>query len=180
SKDRRREYPLFQFPTAFCLAETVLRRRKIRAALSPTMNNMNADSATVDSRAAGIVAGASLAILTIAYGAPLLAAVALKPIAAEFGTDRAAPAAAPALPLIGTAFGGIVPGCLSGRLGIRRIVLFGAAMIAAGLVLSASGGLMHLYVGHGLLIGLFGASCIFSPVVMSAAGSIAAGAPPWP
>jgi len=47
------------------------------------MNRMKAGSATVDSRAAWIVAGASLAILTIAYGAPLLAAVALKPIAAE-------------------------------------------------------------------------------------------------
>jgi MFS family permease len=129
------------------------------------MNMMKAHSATVDSRAAWIVAGASLAILTIAYGAPLLAAVALRPIAAEFGTDRAAPAAAPALALIGTAFGGIVAGWLSGWFGIRRIVLFGAAMIAAGLVLSASGGLTHLYVGHGLLIGLFGASCIYSPVV---------------
>lgn len=38
-------------------------------------------------------------------------------------------------------------------------------MLAAGLVLSASGGLFHLYVGHGMLMGLFGTSCIFSPVV---------------
>jgi MFS family permease len=129
------------------------------------MNKMKAGSATVDSRTAWIVAGASLVILTIAYGAPLLSAVALRPIAAEFGTERAAPAAAPAFTLIGAAFGGIAAGWLSGWLGIRRIVLFGAAMIAAGLVLSASGGLIHLYVGHGLLMGLFGTSCIFSPVV---------------
>jgi MFS family permease len=67
--------------------------------------------------------------------------------------------------VIGAAFGGIAAGWLSGWLGIRRIVLFGAAMIAAGLVVSASGGLLHLYVGHGLLMGLFGTSCIFSPVM---------------
>jgi MFS family permease len=95
----------------------------------------------------------------------LLSAVALKPIAAEFGTARAAPAAAPAFLLIGAAFGGIAAGWLSGWLGMRWIVLFGAAMLAAGLVLSASGGLFHLYVGHGLLMGLFGTSCIFSPIV---------------
>jgi MFS family permease len=122
-------------------------------------------AATADSRAAWVVAGVSLVILTIAYGAPLFAAVALKPIAAEFGTDRAAPAAAGALALIGAAFGGIAAGWLSGRIGIRPVVLFGAAMIAAGLVLSASGSLGDLYVGHGVLMGLLGTSCIFSPVM---------------
>jgi MFS family permease len=129
------------------------------------MNKINASSTEVDGRMAWTVACASLAILMIAYGAPLLAAVALKPIAAEFGTDRATPAAAPAMALIGAAFGGIGAGWLAGWLGIRRIVLFGATMIAAGLVLSAYGGLTNLYVGHGLLMGLFGTSCIFSPVV---------------
>jgi MFS family permease len=128
-------------------------------------DKMKAGSATVDSRAAWVVAGAALAILTIAYGAPLIAAVALKPIAAEFGTERAAPAGAASLAFIGAAFGGIVAGWLSGWLGIRRIVLFGAAMLAAGLILSASGGLGYLYVGHGVLMGLFGTSCILSPVV---------------
>jgi MFS family permease len=122
-------------------------------------------AATADSRAAWVVAGVSLVILTIAYGAPLFAAVALKPIAAEFGTDRAAPAAAGALALIGAAFGGIAAGWLSGRIGIRPVVLFGAVMIAAGLALSASGGLGDLYVGHGVLMGLLGTSCIFSPVM---------------
>ena len=119
----------------------------------------------MDSRAAWVVAVAALVILAIAYGAPLLAAVALKPIAAEFGTARAAPAAAVSFALIGAAFGGIAAGWLAGRLGTRLIVLFGGAMLAGGLVLSASGGLAQLYVGHGVLMGLFGASCIFSPVV---------------
>ena len=123
------------------------------------------ESATVDSRMAWVIAGAALVILSIAYGAPLLAAVALKPIAAEFGTARAAAAAAPSFTLIGAAFGGIAAGWLTGWFGTRRIVLFGAAMLAAGLVLSASGGLLQLYAGHGVLMGLFGTSCMFSPIM---------------
>ena len=130
------------------------------------MNKMKADSATVDSRAAWIAAGAALAIMTIAYGAPLLAAVAMKPIAAEFGTDRAAPAAAAAADLR--------------RRGLRRHRRRLAGRAARhppdrdvrlrqwsppACVLSASGGMSQLYVGHGLLMGLFGTSCMFSPVV---------------
>jgi MFS family permease len=129
------------------------------------MNKVKGDAPAADGRAAWVVAGVALAILMIAYGAPLLSAVALKPIAAEFGTERAASSAAGAFTLIGAAFGGIAAGWLAGWLGIRRIVLFGATMLAAGLVLSASGGMAHLYIGHGLLMGLFGTSCIFSPVV---------------
>jgi MFS family permease len=127
--------------------------------------NMTAAPATLDGRAAWVVATAALVILSIAYGAPLLAAVALKPIAAEFGTARAAVAAAPSFAFVGAAFGGIAAGWLTGRFGIRRIVLFGAVMLAAGLVLSASGGLFQLYAGHGVLMGLFGTSCMFSPIM---------------
>ena len=126
---------------------------------------MRAAPATLDSRTAWIVASAALAILTVAYGAPLLSAVALKPIAAELGSSRSALAAAGSFTYIGAAFGGIAAGWLSGRLGIRRIVMFGAVMLAAGLLISASGGLSRLYVGHGVLMGLFGTSCMFSPLV---------------
>jgi MFS family permease len=129
------------------------------------MDETTAGSATVDSRTAWIIAVAALVILSIAYGAPLLAAVALKPIAAEFGTTRAAAGAAPSFTFVGAAFGGIAAGWLTGWLGIRRIVLVGTAMLAAGLVLSASGGLFQLYVGHGVLMGLFGTSCMFSPIM---------------
>jgi hypothetical protein len=78
------------------------------------MNKVKAGAATVDSRAAWIVAGVALAILMIAYGAPLLSAVALKPIAAEFGTERAAASAAGAFTLVGAAFGGIAAGWRAG------------------------------------------------------------------
>jgi MFS family permease len=128
-------------------------------------DEMTASSPQLDSRTAWVTATAALAILTISYGAPLLAVVALKPIAAELGTSRSAPAAAGSFTYIGAAIGGIMAGWLSGRLGIRRIVVFGAAMLAAGLIVSASGGLLHLYVGHGVLMGLFGTACMLSPLV---------------
>lgn len=121
--------------------------------------------ADIDSRKAWVTAWAALAILTLCYGAPLVSVVALKPMAAELAAPRSGPAAAGALTYLGAAFGGIVAGWLSGRLGIRRIVLFGAVMMAAGLVVSASGGLFHLYAGHGVLMGLFGTSCMFAPLI---------------
>lgn len=121
--------------------------------------------AVADSRTAWIVASAALAILTIAYGAPLLSAVALRPIAADLHTARSGPSAAGSFTYVGAAFGGILAGYLSDWVPIRRIVLFGAAMLGAGLVVSASGGLLALYLGHGVLMGLFGTSCMFSPLM---------------
>ena len=118
-----------------------------------------------DSREAWIAASAALAILVIAHGAPMIAAVALKPIAAELGTSRAAPSAAGSLTYLGAAIGGIAAGWLAGRWGARPIVLFGGVMLAAGLYVSTLGGLSELYYGHGLLMGLFGTSCMLSPLI---------------
>jgi MFS family permease len=123
------------------------------------------DATLLDGRKAWLAAWASLAIMAIAYGAPLVAVVAMKPIAAELGTARSGPAAAGFFIYLGAAFGGILAGWLAGRLGIRRVVMFGAVMVAAGLWLSASGGLFELYTGHGVLMGLFGTSCMFSPLL---------------
>src|ERR1700756_2122979 len=58
---------------------------------------MDSRVAALDGRAAWIAAGAALAILTVAYGAPLISVVALKTIAAELGTSRAAPGPALAI-----------------------------------------------------------------------------------
>ena len=51
----------------------------------------------LDSRAAWITASAALAIMTIAYGAPLVVVVAMKQIAAELQTNRSGPAGAGSL-----------------------------------------------------------------------------------
>jgi MFS family permease len=117
---------------------------------------MNVHSAALDSRKAWVIASMALAILTISYGAPLLAAVALKPIAADLHITRPGPSAAGSFTYISAAFGGIIAGWLSGHVGIRRIVVFGAVMLAVGLVVSASGGLLHLYFGHGVLYDHYG------------------------
>lgn len=126
---------------------------------------MHSHPAALDGRAAWTAAGAALAILTISYGAPLISVVALTAIAADLGTSRAAPSAAGSLVLVGAAVGGIAAGWLAGRLGIRRIVLFGAGMLAAGLFVSALSGVSQLYLGHGLFMGLFGTSCMLSPLI---------------
>ena len=109
------------------LARQVSRRRR------PTLAR-EVDSAMkdlLDSRAAWITASAALAIMTIAYGAPLVVVVAMKQIAAELQTNRSGPAGAGSLSYVGAAFGGIVAGWLAGRLGIRPIVIFGSTMVAA-------------------------------------------------
>ncbi len=54
---------------------------------------------------------------------------------------------------VGTGLSGIVMGWLADRIGIRRIVLIGAVMIALGLALSSSGSVWALYLGQGVLIG---------------------------
>ena len=120
---------------------------------------------SVETRASWVVAIVALVILAVAYGGPLLAAVALKPIAADLGTPRSVPTLATSLSFIGAGVGGIFMGWLAERVGIRAIVTFGAVMIAAGMALAASGGVERLYIGYGVFMGLLGASCMFSPIM---------------
>lgn len=120
---------------------------------------------SVESRASWVVAIVCLIILAVAYGAPLMTAVALKPMATDLGTLRSVPAAASSLSYIGAGLGGILAGWLSERVGIRAVVIFGSIMIGAGMAVSASGGLYELYGGHAVLMGFFGTSCMFSPIM---------------
>ena len=126
---------------------------------------MNDNDTSVESRASWTVAIVALVILAVAYGGPMLSAVALKPIAADLGTPRSVPTLATSLSFIGAGFGGILMGWLSERVGIRAIVTFGAVMIAIGMAIASSGGVTRLYVGYGVFTGLFGASCMFSPIM---------------
>ncbi len=120
---------------------------------------------TIETPASWVVAGVALAILSLSYGAPLVTVVALKPIAAEFGTDRSAPALAVSLTYIGSGMGGIAMGWISGRIGLRPVVITCGLMIALGLVLASYGGLYQLYASNLLLIGLLGAAGMFSPMM---------------
>ena len=120
---------------------------------------------SIESRASWRAALATLAILSVSYGAPLIVVVGLVPIQTSLGTDRSVPALAGALVWMGTGLGGVMMGRVADRIGMRACVAFGAVMIAAGLVVSAHGGVTGLYLGHGVLIGLLGNGAIYPPLV---------------
>ncbi|MGE0848277.1 MAG: MFS transporter [Hyphomicrobiaceae bacterium] len=121
---------------------------------------------SVETPASWVVAGFVLFILTFSYGAPLLAVVALKPIAADLGNVRSIPALANSLAWLGSGAGAIGFGWIAERFGIARTVIFGAVMMGAGLALASLGGSWELLVGHGLLVGVLGGGAINVPLIV--------------
>ena len=113
---------------------------------------------SVETRYSWVVAVTALGILAVSFGAPTITVVALKPIAADLGGVRSAPALCYALAWLGSAAGGIAMGQIAERLGVRWTVMCGALMVAAGLLLSSLGKPIDLYLGHGLFMGLLGNS----------------------
>jgi MFS family permease len=120
---------------------------------------------SIETRASWLVAWSVLAILSTAYGAPLVVVVALKPIAADLGDARAVPSLASSVAFLGAGAGGILMGWIAGRLGVRRVALFGAGMIAAGLALASLGATWQLLAGYGLLAGALGIGALFAPLL---------------
>jgi MFS family permease len=118
----------------------------------------------VETRESWIVAVVALLIMGVSFGAPWIAVVALKEIAADFGGSRSTPALAGALGWIGVGVGGIVMGRIAERIGVRFTVMFGAVMICAGLAISSLGRPWALFLGHGVFIGLFGNGDINAPL----------------
>jgi MFS family permease len=131
---------------------------------TPIAGRAAAAALTIETRRSWLVAIVALGILSISFGGPVITIVALKPIAAEFGDVRSVPALAVSLAWLGSAVGGIAMGRIAERTGVRWTVIFGALMIAAGLVLSSLGGRWSLYVGHGLFMGLLGNAGINAPL----------------
>jgi predicted MFS family arabinose efflux permease len=97
-------------------------------------------AATLETRGSWVVATVALFTLAFSFGAPWVATVALKAIAAEFGGARETPALAGALGWVGVGVGGIVIGRVAERIGVRWTVMFGAAMVCVGLMISSVGG----------------------------------------
>jgi MFS family permease len=118
----------------------------------------------IDSRESWLITVAALLAASVSLGAPYVAIVALKPIAAELGGLRSIPSGAMSLAVLGTGVGGLAMGWVAERIGIRAVVMFGAVMVCAGLALSSRGEAWQLYVGHGLLIGLIGNGAINAPL----------------
>lgn len=132
---------------------------------------MSADKAaaqppSIEGRASWIAAGATLAILSVAYGSTLLIVVGLRAIELNLGVPRSILALAGSLAWIGTGLGGIVMGRLADRIGVRNSVLMGAVMVAAGLLLSSTGHVWALFIGHGVFIGFLGMGAIYPPLVV--------------
>jgi MFS family permease len=123
-----------------------------------------ATTGSVETRYSWVVAVTALGILSVSFGAPTITVVALKPIAADLGGVRSVPALCYALTWLGSAAGGIAMGHIAERIGVRWTVIFGALMIAAGLLLSSLGKPIDLYLGHGLFMGLLGNSGINAPL----------------
>jgi MFS family permease len=118
---------------------------------------------SVETRTSWIVATMVLLILTLSFGAPWIAVVALKRIAAESGGLRSVPALAGSLAWLGYGAGGIVMGQVAERVGVRWTVMFGAVMICTGLALSTGGETWQLYVGQGLFMGFLGIGGMNAP-----------------
>ena len=118
----------------------------------------------IDGRAAWVVALTALGVYATSFGAPIIAVVALKPIAAELGGARSVPALAYSLAWLGSAAGGIAMGRVAERVGVRWTVMFGALMVALGLLISTLGGRAALWLGHGVFIGLLGNAGINAPL----------------
>jgi MFS family permease len=121
---------------------------------------------SIETRRSWLIAIAVLVLLSFACGAPLIVVVALKPIATTLGVPRAIPSLAAALVWFGTGSGGIAMGLFADRIGVRWIVLAGALMTGAGLVLSGLGSTWSLLVGHGLLMGLLGSAALYPPLLV--------------
>ncbi len=125
-----------------------------------------AASASVESGRSWVAAAATLAILSLSYGAPLIVVVDLARIQATLHTDRSTVALASALVWLGTGLGGVAMGRLADRIGMRTIAAFGVMMMAGGLALSATGSVAALLVGHGLMMGLLGNGALYPPLVV--------------
>jgi MFS family permease len=144
------------------MAEAVGIDRQQRAAAAP--GDPLADS--IEGRSSWAAATLAIAVLSISYGAPLVVVIGLKPIAAVLGSDRSVVALAAALVWVGTGTGGIVMGWVADRVGVRKTVIFGAAMTASGLAVSAAGTIWALYLGHTLLIGFLGGGALYPPLLI--------------
>jgi MFS family permease len=127
------------------------------------MRRMQTLAPSIESKRSWMAAAATLAVMSVAFGAPYVAVVALKEIAGELGGARTVPALCYSLAWLGTAVGGVVMGHAAERFGLRATAIFGGAMIALGLLVASRGTPVALYLSHGVLIGLLGLGSINAP-----------------
>ncbi|HTY81232.1 MAG TPA: MFS transporter [Dehalococcoidales bacterium] len=111
------------------------------------------------------IVGACFLIMTLAYGAQNAFGVFFKPMAKDFGWDRAETSGPFALYVVLSGLLGIFSGRLSDRFGSRKVVSAGGVILGAGyLLMSLIGNLWQLYVFYGILVAV-GLSAIYIPLV---------------
>jgi MFS family permease len=119
--------------------------------------------ASIETRMSWIMTLAALCVMSVGFGAPYLAVVALKPMAAELG-ERAVPSLAYSLAWLGMGVGGIAMGPIAARIGTRWTVMFGTVMVSAGLVLASRGTSWEIALGYGVFVGLLGIAAMNAPL----------------
>ena len=119
-----------------------------------------------DSRAAWIRLFLCLALSTIGGIAMWSVIVVIPAIQTSFGIDRGTASFAYTACMLGFAAGGVLMGTLSDRFGVRRPMLAGSAILAAGFMLTGlSASLWQFAAAQFLLVGLLGASASFGPLI---------------
>jgi MFS family permease len=101
----------------------------------------------------------------VAIGAMFSLAVFLGPMSAATGWSRAAISSAMTLDFLVMGVAGFAWGAISDRFGVRVVVLSGAILLGAGLVIaSRATSLLTFQLGYGILVGL-SAGAFFAPVI---------------
>lgn len=113
-----------------------------------------------------VVLLASVLLFLAGMGAMFQLAVALKPMAEDFGWPRAVPSIAFSLQFLGSGIGGIVMGYWMDRAGAAWPVMLGAVMMGTGAMLVRSvGSEWELYLIYGVMLGLFGQATLYTPLM---------------
>jgi len=122
------------------------------------------EASSVECRQSWVVVTAALLVIALGWGAPLVAAVALKAIAADLGVPRSIPALAGSAAFLGSGLGGVLMGWVAERVGPARVAAFGAVMVALGMAVASGGTAWQLLLGHGI-VGFLGLSGLLAPLI---------------
>lgn len=116
-----------------------------------------------------LVVIASMAMVSMAFGAMYLIVVGMVPVSQEMGWPRSVPSLANGLNWAGAGLGGVLMGWFADRHGAGRSAIIGAFSLAAGCVLAGTmQGEWALYASHLLLLGIFGKGALMVPLLSNA------------
>lgn len=121
---------------------------------------------TIETPQGWTIASASLAIMSVGFGAPYVVTVGLKTIAAEHDWPRWIPSLAIGAGMIGAGLGGILMGWIADRYGAWKPAALAGIMILVGtLVAASSDSAVQLILGFGVFVGFLGNGATFTPLV---------------